>query len=125
MKKIQIKKLTFRKKDYMHYISAGITLGFLALAVFVFPSGIIRLWESLQDLFWSICYYFTELLNLDFIIKPTVIEYSSVPMTPIFGLPATWEEFKIVWSEFWSLFFTGENISEYALKLNEIGRAHV
>ena len=111
-----------KKLHYMHYIASGITVLFLTLAVFVFPNGIIRIWESLKDLFWSVIYYFVELLGIDTVIVPTVNNYSVVPWTPIWGLPATWEEFQIAWSAYWELFISSENISAYFTAVGEGAR---
>lgn len=108
-----------RKVDYRHYILSVITLGFLALSIFVFPNGIIRIWESLQDLFWSICYYGNELFEFGFRVRPTVNDYSSIPFTPIWGLPETWEEFQAAWVRYWGLLFSGDNFSFYVLSLSD------
>ena len=111
-----------KKIPYMHYVASAITGVFLLMAVFVFPSGIVRIWESLQDLFWSVLYYFTELLDLDVSITPTVNNFSSVPWTPIWGLPATWEEFQACWSVYWSLIISGENIEAYFTAVGDVMR---
>ena len=111
-----------KKIPYMHYIASAITVGFTVMAVFVFPNGIIRIWESLQDLFWSILYYFTELLDIDITIVPTVNNYSSVPWTPIWGFPATWEEFQACWSVYWGLIISGDNISAYFTAVGDVMR---
>lgn len=117
-----MKKRILKRKDIYNLISVSITVGFVVLSVFVFPHGIIRLWESLKDLWYSFLYYVTQLFELDYIIRPTVIDYSSVPMVPLFGLPTTWEAFKELWLNFWSLFFTSENISAYGSELSEMIR---
>lgn len=110
MKKI-IRRI--KKIDHRHYVASAITLGFIALAVLVFPSGVIRIKESCIDLFWSLIYYFKELLELDVAVYPTVNEFSVVPFTPIFGLPETWEEFVMLWDKYWEIFVTKENIAAY------------
>ena len=99
----------------MHYINAAITIIFLCLAVFVFPRGIIRIWESLIDLFWSVCFYFTELLYLPFEPSVTVNDYSSVPLTPFWGLPETWEQFLIAWDYYWCLIVEWDNFLSYLI----------
>lgn len=111
-----------KKIPYMHYIASAITVGFTVMAVFVFPNGIIRIWESLQDLFWSVLYYFTELFEIDVLITPTVNNYSSVPWTPIWGFPATWEEFQACWSAYWGLIISGDNISAYFTAVGDVAR---
>ena len=30
-----------------------------------------------------------------------------------FGLPQTWQEFAVLWKEYWRLLFTGENFMNY------------
>ncbi len=112
----------FKKIHYMHYVASAITFGFVALAVFVFPSGIIRIWESLQDLFWSICYYGNELMDLGFEVEPTVNNFSVVPWTPIWGLPATWEEFLVIWDKYWALFVTSDNFFNYMKAISIIAQ---
>ena len=109
-----------RKTNYMHYVASAITILFVALAVFVFPNGVIRILESLQDLFWSVLYYFVELFDLNYAIIPTVNEYSSIPWTPIWGLPATWEEFQSCWAKYWELFISSDNLSAYFVSVGDV-----
>ena len=98
-----------KKLHYMHYLAFLITLGFVCLAAFKFRSGIIRVGESLRDLGTSIAYYFIELFELDYRVPVTVTEYSQVPAIPIFNLPATWEDFKTLWVEYWVRWASKEN----------------
>ena len=111
-----------KKYHYMHYVASGITVLFVALAVFVFPNGIIRIWESLKDLFWSVIYYFVELIGIDVVIVPTVNNYSVVPWTPIWGLPATWEEFQVCWAKYWEIFISPDNIGAYFTAIGDGAR---
>lgn len=112
----------FKNIHYMHYINAVITLLFLLLAVFVFPRGIIRIWESMIDLFWSVCYYFNELLSLPFEPAVTVNDYSSVPLTPFWGLPETWEQFLLAWDYYWELIVEWDNFLSYLIFIAELIR---
>ncbi len=98
-----------KKLHYMHYLAVFISLGFVCLAAFKFSNGVIRLGESFRDLGTCIAYYFIELFELDFRVQPTVNIYSQVPFTPIFNLPATWEEFKTLWGEYWVRWASKEN----------------
>ena len=98
-----------KKLHYMHYLALAITLGSGLLAAFKFRSGIIRIGESLRDIGTSIAYYFIELFELNFRVPITVNEYSVVPAVPIFNLPATWEEFKVMWVEYWKLWASWDN----------------
>ncbi len=108
------------KFNYRHIIAIAITLGFMALAIFKFNTGYIRIWESLQDLFWSICYYFAELFDVEHNIEVTVNNYSVVPWTPFLGLPATWEEFVQKWETYWDIIFTKENFVQYMIFLSNL-----
>lgn len=98
---------------YMHYIAIGISLIFMIVSIFVFPNAYIRIWESLKDLWFSIKYYVKELFKLDYDVTPSVINKSVVPFTPIFGLPETWEEFVVLWNNYWKLWTTSENFTAY------------
>ena len=106
-------KQKLKSLNYRHYIAFGITICFLLVTIFVFPNAFVRIGESLKDLWTSICYYVKELFLLDFDVRPSVIEKSVVPFTPIFNLPATWEEFTIMWGEYWKLWTTGDNFNAY------------
>ena len=98
-----------KKLHYMHYLAFLITLGFVCLAAFKFRNGFYRMGETFRDLGTSIAYYFIELFELDLRVMPTVNEYSIVPAVPIFNLPATWEEFKTLWGEYWVRWASKEN----------------
>lgn len=115
MKKI-LRKI---RKYYMHGIATAITLSFLAVAVFVFPSGIIRIKESLIDLYWSAAYYIDVLFEVGWDIYPTVNDYSVVPLTPFWGLPETWEEFVMLWKKYWQVIITKENFEAYGVAVGE------
>lgn len=106
--------------DYRHYISAGITVIFALLTVFVFPTSFIRIGESLRDVWTSLVFYVQELFEANFGAAPSVNVYSVVPWTPIWGLPATWEEFQAAWGKYWEIWATEENLTAYFLKLSEI-----
>ena len=104
----------------MHYIAIATTLGFVAMSVFIFPKGIIRIKESAVDLWFSILYYFNDLFEMGFTVRPTVNEYSVVPFTPIFDLPETWSEFIALWGVFWKLFIDGSNIADYFSRVGDV-----
>ena len=102
-----------KKIHYFHYVNILITLGFLALTLFYFDSVFIRFKESFRDLILSVGFYLSELFETDWGIFPTVNVHSEVPFTPIFGLPATWEEFQLEWNEYWALWISKENFQGY------------
>ncbi len=97
--------------SYYHYIAVGITVGFLALTFFVFPTAITRIGEAFRDLFYSIGFYGAELFEIDHNIQPTVNSYSSLPLTPFFFIPETWEEFLTNFDNFWRTFLDSENFA--------------
>ena len=99
--------------NYQHYIGVGITLAFVLVAVLVFPNAFVRLWESLCDLWSSVKYYFCELFDIEHNIVPTVNDVSNIKWTPIFNLPATWEEFVVVWQQYWKIWATKSNFMAY------------
>ncbi|MBQ8908999.1 MAG: hypothetical protein IJY90_01755 [Clostridia bacterium] len=106
-------KERLKKIHYMHYIAIGITICFVLVSIFVFPNAYTRIWESLQDLWSSLQYYAKELFKLDIDVRPSVIDKSVVPFTPIFNLPATWEEFTIAWGKYWNLWASSDNFTAY------------
>ena len=97
----------------MHYIAFCICLCFVLVSIFVFRNAYVRIIESFGDLWQSLRYYFKELFLLDYDVRPSVIDKSVVPFTPIFNLPASWEEFTILWSNYWKLWATSENFTAY------------
>lgn len=104
--------------DYRYYMCNVITLGFLALGV-LFPNGIPRIAEALRDLCTSCAYYVMGLLfENDNPINATVTtfplwEFASSPWEPISLFPWTWEEFKVLWVEYWKLFITKNNFLKF------------
>ena len=106
-----------KKVNYRHYIYSGLVLVSLLLSVFHFKGALTRILESVRDLGLSIAYYFCELTKIDHSIAPTVGSISVVPWTPILGLPATWEEFQLLWEKYWILFSTKETIEGYLIWL--------
>ena len=110
MKRV-FKKL--RKINYRHYICILITVGFILCSIFCFPYALRRLAESFKDFGLSIAYYFTELLGFDVGINVTVNDFSKLPFEMPFGLPETWEEFKVLWSAYWDKVFTVDNLKSY------------
>ena len=113
--KIKVKEIYQKllKLDYRHYLCVWLTNAFALFAIFVFPNAIVRILESCNDVWQSLKYYVQELFLADWNVQPTVTNTSRVPWTPIFGLPATWEEFEILWGEYWRVIVTKENFSAY------------
>ena len=102
-----------KKIDYRHYICVAITLIFLLLAIFYFKFAYLRIWESLNDVYTSFKYYLNELFELELQGKITVNQFTKCPFKMPFNLPNSWEEFKLVWAQFWKLFATLDNFTLY------------
>lgn len=113
-----IKKL--KKLDYRHYINTFITIAFFTLTVLTFRSAFTRIGEALRDLWNSTIYYFSQLLLFDADVILTVNEFSVVPWTPLFGLPATWEEFLVLWDKYWQVWATSDNFQGYMAYLSDL-----
>ena len=114
-----------RSRDYRHYICIGISLVFLGLG-FLFPNAIPRLAEAVRDLAISLIYYVLELFSPGSeIISPTVNnmptwEWAESPWAPLTLFPYTWEEFKVLWSQFMSNLVSKENFFGYLIQLGDI-----
>lgn len=109
-----------RNIDYRHYICGAITFVFLFLAFFYFKYADTRLIESFKDLGSSTLYYVNELFELDLHAKLSVIEFSSVPFTSPLNLPSTWEEFKILWNDYWTMWASKDTFDAYMTYLGDI-----
>ena len=127
MKRIDI-KATFkhlRSLDYRHYINFVITLGFLALGVFIFPNSVLRVGETLRDLGTSFAYYFCELFLSSSPIRPTVNDLPSWEFTPSMFerlkiIPFTWEEFQTAMESYFDVFFKSETFTEYMTLVGDV-----
>lgn len=110
-----MKKLKEKIKciNYMHYLAIVITLAFVTISVLVFSNAYVRIWESFRDLWNSIKYYFKELFLLNYDVYPSVIDKSKIGFTPILGLPATWEEFILLWHNYWKTWISLGNFKSY------------
>lgn len=117
-KKIKIALSKVFRLDYRHYLCSFATLVFMALGI-LFPNAIPRVAEAFRDLGTSCAYYvfglFSENANP---ITPTVTtfptwEFASSPWDPISFFPWTWEEFKVLWNQYWKLWASEENFLGY------------
>lgn len=110
--------------DYRHYINFIITLGFVALGIFVFPNAILRLIEAFRDFGASVGYAFCELVLGEDFVTPTVTELPSLKF-PAAGtginsaniLPPKWSEFVIGWKRYWRTFFSWTNFKAYLIEV--------
>lgn len=103
--------------DYRHYICVAITMGCIGFG-FLFPNALPRLGEAVRDVGTSLVYYFCDLILDDSPIPATVTalpSWSFAPdrWEPLKIFPWTWEEFKVLWGQYWAAFFTLENLRQY------------
>ena len=123
MKKNRI-LLQLQATDYRHYICLAITLGFLGCG-FVFPNALPRFAEALRDLVFSIVYYFCSIIDVPSPLPVTVMElpswqFAPSRFAPLSLLPASWDEFKAFWGEYWRTWATWENVEAYLKLLGDI-----
>lgn len=115
------------KIDYRHFICVAITLLFVLLAIFVFPSALGRIIESVRDFGLSIAFYFCKMFGIENSVTATVnnlpkmpfFDLPNMPSSPVPSLPETFEGFKVKWHEYWQLTVTSRNIVGY---LDFLGR---
>lgn len=112
-------KAWLKKLDYRHYICAAITLGFLAVAIFVFPYAFRRMLESFRDVGRSIAFYFCRIFEIDE-VQPSVNALSVMPLHLPKGFPETWEAFKAWWQAWWEAFKVKENFLEYLTVVGDV-----
>lgn len=114
------------KKDYREYICMCITLLFLGLGV-LFPNALPRLGESFRDFGTSFIYYFYGLFAEDPKTCPlpaTVLnrqswKWAESPFKPLRLFPWSWEEFKVLWTKYWELWFSWDNVKAYFLSMSD------
>ena len=92
---------------------------------FYFPNSGPRLAESFRDLGTSIAYYFQQLFDLNFTVRPTVIDFPEWELYPscwelVTFLPYTWEQFVEMWESYWNVIFTKENLAAYGEFLGDV-----
>lgn len=111
-----------RNFDYRHIICVIITLGMIALSIFVFPNALGRLIESFRDFGLSIAFFFCELFDIPYGFIPTITTLPKVPFfntygqsSPIPSLPDSFSAFKDNWGTYWKLFFDKENLFSYLI----------
>ena len=109
------------KIDYRHFICVAITLSFVLLAIFVFPSALGRLIESVRDFGLSVAFYFCKMFGIENSVTATVndlpkmpfFDVPNMPSSPVPSLPETFDGFKIKWHEYWKLVITARNMVGY------------
>lgn len=115
------KQTKINKSDIAYYVlAAAITLGFVAVSVFVFPSAAGRLIESGRDFGLSVGYYFCELFEVPHDITPAVTSLPSLNVLPSVSVPDTWGGFKEKWCAYWRLWATWSNFKGYFVWLGNM-----
>ena len=104
-----------RHLNYRHYLCISITLGFVALSVFVFQNAFTRMVESCVDLWNSCVYYFQELFMMEHTTTPTVTDLSKVPFDLPMKVPQTWQDFTSKITLFWQTAISKENLINYLI----------
>lgn len=69
------------KIDYRHFICVAITLLFVLLAIFVFPSALGRIIESVRDFGLSIAFYFCKMFGIENSVTATVNDLPKMPFS--------------------------------------------
>lgn len=110
-----------KKINYRHYICIIITLGFVAVSVFVFPNALGRVIEGFRDFGLSIAYYFCEIFGIEYGFTPTVNDLPKTPFFPFLehydppssSLPETWDGFQSNWDIYWGKWADKSNFLNY------------
>lgn len=125
MGKTKITWAKIKALDYRHYICIAITFGFFGCG-FIFHNALPRAAEAVRDLAISLAYYvcgiFVEENNP---ITPTVTQMPSWQFAPsrfepLKLFPWTWEEFKVLWGEYWDKLFTMANMENYGYAISDV-----
>ena len=98
--------MRLKRINYRHYICVGMTIGILALS-FLFVRSYFRIGESLQDLFRSVVYYFTEIFYLPSDTVPTIndVGYQDTthPVFDVLSFNNFKRSFEIGFSSVWNI----------------------
>ena len=102
-----------KKINYRHFIGLGLLAGSIACSVLFFPYALGRLLEALRDVGTSFGFYFDFIVDKPTTITPTVTNRTTMPFELPWNLPNTWEEFKVAWTNYWTLWGKQDNFNEY------------
>jgi hypothetical protein len=89
-----------------------ISLGFIALGIFVFSNSYLRLIESIVDFGKSIAFYFCKVFGIDNNVAPNVCNYSLVLGSSI-DLPVDFDGFKSLVLRYFNLLIDKDNIMRW------------
>ena len=65
-------------------------------------------------------FYVSELFELNLSGNITINDFTKQPFVLPWNLPNTWEEFKVLWKDYWNLVFTKENFLNYLIWLGDL-----
>lgn len=102
----------FIKRKQFLIICLIITALVISCSIFIYPNSFLRFGECFEDLWHSICYYFSCLFNFGY-YDVSIIQNSSINNTPFINLPTSWEEFKNRIQFFFDVLFNKENFQLY------------
>lgn len=108
----------FFRKYYKDIILILIIVCSLFLTFFYFDYSLLRFKEGLRDLIRTIIFYFCSWFDINYNV--TVTEFSDVPFKMPFGLPGTWDEFRLLFSDYWDVFFDPITFSDYCYFIVDI-----
>lgn len=126
---LKVKRREYNRLHWdCHLFCAFITLGFVALGVFVFFGSVGRIIEAGRDFGVSVAYYFCEIFGIPHNITPTVNEFPKTPFFDFMGgaeapavpIPDDLQEFKENWTAYWQLWATKENFFSYLSFLSRL-----
>lgn len=92
---------------------------------FYFPNSGPRLAESFRDFGTSVAYYFQQLFDLNFTVRPTVIDFPEWELYTsrwelVTFFPYTWEEFAAMWESYWKVLVSKENLIAYGECIGDV-----
>lgn len=103
-----------KRVNYRHWLCISITIAFVVVTAVCFQNSILRLWDSLKDLFYSICFYIDNLFGLNKGIEATVNQIPShTTSAPVIDFPSSEEQFSSKWTLFWQSFATRDSFLGY------------
>ena len=102
-----------RKIDYRYYIYFALFSASILLAVFVYPTSYVRLWDSFVNLCTSAIFYVAEVFGINVTVTPGISELVTVDMSNF--LPFSVEEMLYKLKALFPSLFTWEYFRVYLL----------
>ena len=115
---MKLRKL--RSIDPRNFILAPLTIGIVALALFLFPNNLGRILESGRDFGICTAYYFVEMFNIDADINVSINATSD--FLPSISFPASFTAFELDWNSYWNLIGNKVNFAGYLMFLMQLAK---